>query len=108
MENPERTGHILHQPEGDIAVKITEQTPDFTKAEVKFSTPKANTPAGFKAVLDLVDAEAPKKKTKLMVLADTIRNLGRPKMSEEGEKKVEAQIEEEMDKETEEGRKFWK
>jgi len=62
----------------------------------------------FREATEVIDKEIVKPKGKLMRLADAIRNLGRPEMREEGEKRVEAQIEEAMDKETEEGRKFWK
>jgi len=41
----------------------------------------------------------------LMVLADTIRNLGRPKMREEAVKEGERKIEEAMDNDPE---KVWK
>ena len=61
MIDPERTGHVLHQPSGDIFVTITEQDPELTTAEIKFSSPEGGSSEDFEAILDLVDAKAPKK-----------------------------------------------
>jgi hypothetical protein len=61
MGYPERSDHVLHQASGDIFVTITEQSPKHTKAEVIFSSPEGGSPGDFKAILEVVDAAAPKK-----------------------------------------------
>ncbi len=86
MENPERGSHVLHQPSGDISVRITGQSPRLTSAEVIFSSPEGGTHEDFKAILKVVDAAVPKK-GRLRRLAEAIRNLGRPEMSEESKQK---------------------
>jgi len=75
MTDPERTGHVLHQPSGDISVTITGQDPERPKAEVIFSSPEGGSPEDFEAILKLVEAEVPKRRGELARLASTIKNL---------------------------------